>query len=216
MSDTGSRQERCKQWAKTNLPPALYSFLKFCFKKRPVHSSRHWARIVMNRETQRWVSELQPGRLKVLELSGTDWQGFAPFKDYSTIAYPDYDICGEPLPQIHDLIIAEQVFEHLARPYRAGRNVYQMLNPGGWFLVTTPFLVRVHDCPIDCTRWTETGMKYFLAECGFPPEKIKVASWGNRACVRASFNRWVTYRRWRHSLVNEPNFPVSVWALAQK
>ena len=61
-----------------------------------------------------------------------------------------------------DLIIAEQVFEHLKWPYRAAKNVYRMLRPGGSFLITTPFLVRCHEMPDDCTRWTDTELKNFL------------------------------------------------------
>ena len=91
-----------------------------------------------------------------------------------------------------------------------------MLSPGGYFLVSTPFLVRLHEVPVDCTRWTETGLKYFLAECGFDPQEIKTGSWGNRACIRANFKRWVRYRRRLHSLSNEPDFPYCVWALARR
>jgi hypothetical protein len=75
-----------------------------------------------------------------------------------------------------------------------------MLAPGCHFLITTPFLIRRHDIPVDCSRWTELGMKHFLAECGFPIETIRTGSWGSRSCVKANF---------------KPNFPVSVWALAQ-
>ena len=58
-------------------------------------------------------------------------------------------------------------------------------------------------------------MKYFLAECGFDLERIQTASWGNRACIKANFNKWAR-RGWFGSLHNEPDFPVTVWALAQK
>ena len=34
-----------------------------------------------------------------------------------------------------------------------------------------PFLIRVHNVPIDCSRWTEDGLKFHLEECGF---KIKI------------------------------------------
>lgn len=90
-----------------------------------------------------------------------------------------------------------------------------MLKPGGYFLVTTPFLIKVHPVPHDCTRWTETGIKYFLHEGGFPMEDTVTGSWGNRACVKANFKRWAR-RGWFGSLKNEPDFPVSVWALARK
>jgi hypothetical protein len=90
-----------------------------------------------------------------------------------------------------------------------------MLKPGGHLLVTTPFLIKVHEVPVDCSRWTELGMKHLLAECGFPIDGIWTGSWGNRACVQANFRNWAR-RGWFKSLANEPEFPVSVWALARK
>ncbi len=170
----------------------------------------------MNRETRNIIKNLRPEELKVLEISGSSWGERESFKSYREAHYPDLDICETSLEETFDLIIAEQVFEHLAWPYRAGRNVYEMLNADGYFLVTTPFLIRMHYCPTDCTRWTEMGMKYFLAECGFSLERIQTGSWGNRACIRANFSKWVNYRPLFHSLRNETDFPAVVWALAQK
>jgi SAM-dependent methyltransferase len=174
-----------------------------------------WSRVVMWQECEAWLQALGPEKLSVLEISGTFWSKL-PFAKYRSVQHPEFDICEMRLDESFDLIIAEQVFEHLLWPYRAGRNVHQMLRPGGHFLVSTPFLVRIHPGPADCTRWTETGLKYFLAECGFPLEAIKTGSWGNRACVRANLNDWALYRPRLHSLKNEPDVPYHVWALARK
>jgi SAM-dependent methyltransferase len=179
-------------------------------------TEQHWARVVMDRETERLVRALSPETLDVLEISGSTWSSKLPFKSYREAHYPQLDICRDALAQSFDLIIAEQVFEHLEWPYRAGRNVHRMLNPGGHFLVTTPFLLRVHNHPGDCSRWTESGLKHLLAECGFDLERIHSGAWGNRKCVRDNFTDWVHYRPWIDSLKNEPLFPVVVWALAQK
>jgi hypothetical protein len=175
-----------------------------------------WLRVVLNREAEALIAGLNPGALSALEISGSHWDRSGLFGQYRSVDYPEYDVCAGPLPERYDLVIAEQVFEHLLWPYRAGRNVYAMLNPGGYFLITTPFLIRIHNHPVDCSRWTETGLKYLLAECGFDPERVKTGSWGNRACVVGNFARWQIYQRWRHSLTNEPDFPVMVWALARK
>jgi hypothetical protein len=91
-----------------------------------------------------------------------------------------------------------------------------MVKDGGYFLITTPFLIKIHNYPIDCSRWTPLGLKYFLAECGFELDSIHVGSWGNRACVVGNFDRWMPFNRKRHSLLNEEDFPVVVWALARK
>jgi SAM-dependent methyltransferase len=169
----------------------------------------------MMRQCRKLVQDLGPSQLAVLEISGHAYRDMG-FRKYVNVDYPSYDICVAPLEEKFDLIIAQQVFEHLLWPYRAGRNVYAMLKAGGHFLISTPFLVRVHNDPVDCTRWTETGLKYFLAECGFPLESIRTGSWGNRACIRANFGQWIRYRPFFHSLRNEPDFPYHVWALAGK
>jgi hypothetical protein len=178
--------------------------------------STQWLRIVLNQKTREIIDGLGPHNLHALEISGTFWNRPGLFKEYVSVDYPEYDVCEQPLERRFDLIIAEQVFEHLLWPYRAGRNVYKMLENGGAFLITTPFLLRIHNHPADCSRWTETGLRYFLAECGFPLERITTGSWGNRACVEANFSHWRTYQSWRHSLKNEPDFPIVVWALARK
>jgi hypothetical protein len=175
-----------------------------------------WVRLVMNRETQKLVEQLNPSELSVLEISGDAWRGRCPFKAYRSVGYPEYDICSDPLPDRFDLVILEQVLEHVLWPCRAGRNIYTMLNKDGHALITVPFMVRVHPSPTDCTRWTEIGLMHFLAECGFPLGSIQTGSWGNRECVKSNFVNWPRYNRWLHSLRNEAEFPCVVWALAGK
>jgi SAM-dependent methyltransferase len=177
---------------------------------------QQWARVVMDAATERFVRSLDYTALDALEISGRKWASFG-FKSYRSAAYPDYDLCERPLAtEEFNLVIAEQVLEHVLWPYRAVRHAWAMLRPGGVLLVTTPFLVRVHAFPTDCSRWTETGLKYLLAEGGFGLENVQTGSWGNRACVRANFRRWASWVPWLHSLRNEADFPVVVWAFAKK
>jgi hypothetical protein len=177
-----------------------------------------WARVVLNREVRAVVRSLRPEGLDALEISGNFWKSPEwPFRSYTSVSWPEYDVCARTLGEAaFDLILAEQVFEHLLWPYRAARNVYAMLRPGGYFLISTPFLLKIHLCPVDCSRWTETGLQYLLAEAGFTLDAIKTGSWGNRACVVANFSRWEVFNSTRHSLENEADFPIVVWALARK
>jgi SAM-dependent methyltransferase len=169
----------------------------------------------MEQETEALIKELPFSGLSALEISGEKWKNFG-FASYKNVFYPDFDVCAQKLKSQFDIIIAEQVFEHLLWPYRAGKNIFDMTAPRGYFLVTTPFLIKKHEVPVDCSRWTEIGMKYFLAECGFPLDQIVTGSWGNMECVVSNFNRWTVYRKESHSLVNDPEFPMVVWALARK
>ncbi len=176
----------------------------------------HWARFVMDRETARFVSGLSVQSMSALEISGTRWQN-AGFQSYESVNYPDYDICEKPYRvEAFDAVFAEQVFEHVLWPFRAVRHVFQMLRPNGVFVITTPFMLKVHHIPIDCCRWTELGLKHLLAEGGFPLARIQTGSWGNRRCVVGNFDEWQNYIPLLHSLKNEPDFPVVVWAFARK
>lgn len=179
------------------------------------YDTTDWMRVVMYRECFAFIDSLGPERLDVLEISGgPQWRRGFNFRSYTATEYPGYDICAEQLPQHFDLIIADQVFEHLPWPYRAGRNALAMLKHGGYLIVTAPFLVRVHESPIDCCRWTESGLSYLLQECGFAEAAVHTGSWGNRACLKANLTHW-RKRGFFGSLANEPNFPVAVWAFAQ-
>lgn len=179
-------------------------------------STSDWLRDEMYRDCFSYIETLGPTRLDVLEISaGNQWKRNFNFRSYAETQFPDFDICSESLPSKFDLIIADQVFEHLPRPLAAAKHVFKMLNPGGTFIIATPFLVRVHAVPIDCSRWTETGLSYLLQDAGFAQEKITTRSWGNRACVKANFLKW-RKRGLFSPMKNEPNFPVMVWAYAKR
>jgi SAM-dependent methyltransferase len=184
--------------------------------KRFGFDTTDWVRVVMYRECFEFLSSRDLASADVLEISGgPQWKRAFKFGSYTATQFPEFDICSEALDQQFDIVIADQVFEHLPWPLRAGKNVFKMLRPGGYFIVATPFLVRVHNVPIDCNRWTEQGLSFLLQESGFSADLIKTASWGNRACLKANLRKWRRYG-WFRSLKNEPNYPVMVWAIAQK
>jgi SAM-dependent methyltransferase len=176
-----------------------------------------WVRVVMYQECFAFIESIGPETIDVLEISGgnSPWRQRFNFGSYTSTTFPDFDICAKIIDRQFDLIIADQVFEHLAWPMRAGRNVYAMLRRGGYFVIATPFLIRVHEDPIDCSRWTERGLSYLLQECGFLAPDIKTGSWGNRKCLNANLSKWRKYGFYR-SLANEPDLPVTVWAIARK
>jgi SAM-dependent methyltransferase len=180
------------------------------------YDTTDWVRTVMYQRAFDFIATLSPERLDALEISaGNQWDRSFRFKSYESTEYPTFDICSDTLPRQFDLIIADQVFEHLKWPYRAGRNVWRMLRPGGYFVISTPFLVRVHRVPIDCSRWTADGLSYLLQECGFEAKDIQTEAWGNLSCVRSNLNRW-RKRGFFGSLRNEADYPVMVWAFARK
>jgi SAM-dependent methyltransferase len=205
--------EAAVTWARSH--PALKERLRKALSAVG-YETTDWMRIVMYRRCFAFIAGLGPEQLDTLEISaGPHWAREFRFRSYTGTSYPGFDICSQTLPARFDLIIADQVFEHLKWPYRAARNVLAMLRPGGYFVVTVPFLVRVHRSPTDCSRWTAEGLSYFLQECGFDAGGITTASWGNRACLKANLTTW-RKRGLLGSLANEPDFPLVVWVFAQR
>ncbi|RDV02778.1 class I SAM-dependent methyltransferase [Sphingorhabdus pulchriflava] len=179
------------------------------------YDKQHITRTIAYREIDHWLDGIGADGRDALEISaGWKWRE-RQWGSFSEMNWPEHDICSEQLDRQFDIIIADNVWEHLLYPYRAARNVHAMLRPGGWFVNITPFLIRYHPIPTDCSRWTEVGMKHFLEEAGFDPERVVTGSWGNASAVKANLNRWVR-TGWRRSLPNDERFPVTVWAMAQK
>ena len=180
-------------------------------------------RIVMQRSTRRWIAALKPGTLDAAEISGRIGRRFG-FRSLSQFRYPRHDICKGPFRDPDgailqfDIILANQVWEHLDRPYAATRHVRQMLRQGGWFWLAVPFHVPWHGDPVDCSRWSARGLKNLLIEAGFAAERITARQWGNRAAARRNLEAdWPpVHDPETDDLTNDPNFPICAWALAGK
>jgi len=57
-----------------------------------------------------------------------------------------------------DVIVANNVIEHLHDPADAVREMRRVLRPGGQLLYTIPFLYPIHEAPHDYTRFTLYGL----------------------------------------------------------
>ncbi|TGV50903.1 class I SAM-dependent methyltransferase, partial [Mesorhizobium sp. M2D.F.Ca.ET.160.01.1.1] len=78
------------------------------------------------------------------------WRAMCP--NYRSVDFPDFDICRDRTEEQYSLVIADQVLEHVRRPQAAAANIHAMTRPGGWAMVATPFLFRVHARPHDYNR----------------------------------------------------------------
>lgn len=176
----------------------------------------HWQRVAMNRAVDRHIASLEPATRTAAEISG-ETHAHRPWKSYASLNYPEFDLCADlDTDREFDVVICEQVLEHVEDPCAAAANLRGLCAPGGTVIVSTPFLVKVHELPEyamhDYWRFTPRGLRTLLERAGLEVEAVR--GWGNRACVLGNLGRWSAYRRW-HSLRNEPDVPVQVWAFAR-
>lgn len=66
-----------------------------------------------------------------------------------------------------DVVLCTEVMEHVAEPQRMLCEIYRILKPGGFLILTTPFLVAVHEAPFDFYRYTPHGLRHLLERASF-------------------------------------------------
>jgi SAM-dependent methyltransferase len=175
-----------------------------------------WQRVELNRAMGELIASLDPPICTAAEISGQAYVD-TPWKRHVSLSHPDFDVCA-PLGdhETFDVVICEQVLEHVVDPCGAAANLRRLCTDDGHVIVSTPFLIKVHELPIyamrDYWRFTPRGLQTLLENAGLEVESV--AAWGNRECIVGNLSRWSAYRRW-HSLRDEPDLPVQVWAFAR-
>jgi SAM-dependent methyltransferase len=177
-----------------------------------------WQRVILDRSVDDHLAALGPASLSAAEISG-DSQASKPWRRFVSLDYPAFDLCAPLADDVRgqfDVVVCEQVLEHVVDPHAAAANLRGLCVPGGHVVVSTPFLVRVHELPEyampDFWRFTPRGLRLLLERAGLTVDVVH--AWGNRRCVTGNFDRWPAYRRW-HSLRDETDLPVQVWAFAR-
>jgi SAM-dependent methyltransferase len=175
-----------------------------------------WQRVVMNRAISDHIASLGPSTLSAAEISGGSHAGRG-WREYTRLNYPEFDICAPVAdPGKFDVVICEQVLEHVVDPWTAAANLRELTVPGGHVIVSTPFLIKVHEFALfgleDYWRFTPRGLRALLEGAGLIVESVN--TWGNLPCVVGNLRRWSSYRRW-HPLRNDPELAVQVWAFAR-
>lgn len=66
-----------------------------------------------------------------------------------------------------DSVVTFQVMEHVPEPKLFLIEACRVLKPGGYMLVTTPFMWGEHEEPYDFFRYTRYGLRYLAEKAGF-------------------------------------------------
>ena len=64
-------------------------------------------------------------------------------------------------------VLCSEVLEHVARPWLALPKIREIMQPGGWIVVTTLTSFPIHGFPDDYYRYTPSGLKLLLEDAGF-------------------------------------------------
>lgn len=175
-----------------------------------------WQRVVMNDAIGAHIDSLGPAGLRAAEISG-DSHAHRPWKAHTSLDYPDFDLCAPVADRgTFDVVICEQVLEHVVDPWGAAANLRELTAPGGHVIVSTPFLIKVHELALfgmnDYWRFTPRGLRALLEGAGLVVDTVD--TWGNVPCVVGNLRRWSAYRDF-HPLDNDPELAVQVWAFAR-
>ena len=94
------------------------------------------------------------------------------------IPYKGIDVVTDlnmPLPvkdNVCDIIVMSNLIEHIPEPLTLLKESRRILNKGGKVLITVPFLIKIHQAPIDYLRYTEFMLHRLLEQAGF--ENIEI------------------------------------------
>lgn len=118
----------------------------------------------------RWVEGYLPRGSNYIGLdypqTGIAMYGSRPdiFADASNLPFADESV---------NTVVIFETLEHIARPVDAISEIFRVLTPGGYLLLTVPFLYPLHDEPFDFTRYTCHGLRKELERVGFNIEYLE-------------------------------------------
>lgn len=142
------------------------------------------------------------------------------FEDVTKSNIPDVDIHNMPYEdEAFDYVIADQVLEHVRKPWVAVEEIRRILKPGGYTILTTCLMNAIHWGPKDYWRFTPDGLRV-LCENFSHIEQCE--GWGNWQCLLVCNTKERTAKVKPKSrlekLANSKNDNnlIHVWAIARK
>lgn len=112
---------------------------------------------------------------------GAGQTNFDPrIKNMEIMAGEGIDLVGsvEAIPcenSMFDLVITQEVLEHVKSPNLAVSEIYRVLKHNGTAYIQLPFIIGYHPCPNDYWRFTYEGIVELVESVGFKLERIAVS-----------------------------------------
>ncbi len=184
-------------------------------------------RVLLLEEVARHAPRL---RGKVLDVGAGRWRRYQVFctgaTEYLTLDHdvtwkPDVIGSAESIPLADnsiDGILCTQVLEHVPHPWIAIREMFRVLRPGGYLLLTVPQTNELHEEPRDFFRYTNYGLVSLFEETGFRVEHMeqrgKYHAMMMQIRIRHLVNTWQPYEnRWAMWILCPLTRLLTNWAL---
>jgi len=108
-----------------------------------------------------------------------------------------------------DVVVIDQILEHVADPKSAINEIFRILRKGGTCICATPFLIKIHGNYGDYWRFAELGLRQLFSQYS----EVEVFGWGNRFTLATTmYSGWLdcltTKRRLRALIHCEPEWPL--------
>lgn len=84
----------------------------------------------------------------------------------SNIIHGDICHCPQISDESFDIVFSNSVFEHIKKPWLAAEECIRINKKGGLNIHTTLFSWRYHPTPVDCFRYTHTGLEILFESSG--------------------------------------------------
>lgn len=138
--------------------------------------------------------------------------------DYSKDKIDITQIDTSQVTQKYNLVVADQVLEHVTHPWLVPENICKILTSNGYCIMATPFMCQVHGYPIDCYRFTELGLTN-LFESHF--KKVFSGSYGNLYVINLRIHQQKDmkvneFKSNKYVLINDKQYPINVWYCGQR
>jgi len=168
-----------------------------------------------------------PLQNKILGISGIN--NFYPFIDTENselieVNYPEADMQKLQYDNdSFDVLISDQVLEHIEAPHRAIDESFRVLKKNGIMIHTTCFINYYHPCPKDYWRFSPESLELLSKKFS---KILSCEGWGNRIAISFCFlgDRFRSLKipdrkfdlRNRLATYNEEKYPIVTWIIAKK
>lgn len=101
---------------------------------------------------------------------------------------------------IFDSVVCTQVFEHLEFPEKSAKEIYRVLKPGGFVLITVPQMNELHEEPYDFFRYTKYGLQSLFMSVGFKVIEVEPRGGFFSTCAQMKIRYYID----KYSLYKKP------------